>query len=215
VLILIAFTIVALVARSQWHQEPFADLYLDRTASGRRDVSIVYADLEGFTSFSESHDPSEVATMLNAFFAVAVPAVVRKHAGNVDNLIGDAIMVTFNARGDQPDHAERAIRAALELRDAAADVAARRPQWPRLRIGVNSGEVVVGLVGAEGGRRYTVIGDAVNVAARLEAAAPAGEAVVGESTVHRVPGAVVQAIAPVVAKGKSEPVRAFLLKGVD
>ncbi len=101
--------------------------------------------------------------MLNEYFEVAVPVIASKYGGEVDKLIGDAIMVTFNTRGDQPDHAVRATRAGLALQRETARMVEHHPGWPRFRVGVNSGEAMVGLVGAEGGRSYTVIGDTVNL----------------------------------------------------
>ena len=214
VLMLMAFAVVAWTARSQWREERFADLYLEDTAAGRREVSVLFADMEGFTSFSERHDPREVAEMLNAMFAVAVPAVVKEHGGEVEQIIGDAIMATFNTRRHQPDHALRAARAALSLRDAAAAVLREHPEWPRLRIGVNTGEVIVGVVGTSGGRKYTIVGDAVNVAARLEQKAPTGGVVVGAQTAKQLPGAELEALGPLSVKGKKEHVEAYLLTGL-
>lgn len=214
VLMLVAFAIVAWAARTEWRQERFVDLYLEDTAAGQREVSVMFADLAGFTSYSERHDPRQVSEMLNAFLEVAVPAVVRSSGGEIDEIIGDAIMVTFNTRGDQPDHAERAARAALSLRDAVGELTRRHPDWPKLRIGVNTGEALVGIVGTEGGRKYTVVGDAINLAARLEQSAPPGEVVVGAATLEKVPGAQVERLEPFEVKGKSKPVEAYLLTGL-
>ena len=108
VLMLAAFGLVALSARASWREERFAELYLSQTSAGSREISVLFADLQGFTAFSETHEPEEVTRMLNEYFAVAVPAVKTPYGGDVDRIIGDALMVTFNKRGDQPDHAERA-----------------------------------------------------------------------------------------------------------
>ena len=126
--------------------------------------------------------------MLNAYFEVAIPPIVREHGGEIDQLIGDAIMATFNTRGDQPDHAERAARAALALQRRPPRSPTTHPDWPRFRVGVNTGEALVGVVGAAGGRSYTVIGDTVNVAARLESPAPVGGVAVGGATLRALPG---------------------------
>src|SRR5215210_7162712 len=146
-LMLTAFALIAVGARREAPHVRFSDLYLEDTASGRREVSVLFADLVGFTSFSDGRDPREVSAMLNAYFEVAIPPVVRGHGGEIDSLIGDAIMATFNTRGDQPDHARRAARAALELQERANAVAGEHPGWPRFRVGVNSGEAMVGIVG--------------------------------------------------------------------
>jgi adenylate cyclase len=130
----------------------------------------------------------------------------------VDKLIGDAIMVTFNTRGDQPDHALRAARAGLALQRETARIVERHPGWPRFRVGVNSGEAMVGLVGAEGGRGYTVIGDAVNLASRLEGQAEVGQVVVGAGTYSALPdGTKVEPLHGVRVKGKDAPIEAYVL----
>jgi class 3 adenylate cyclase len=130
----------------------------------------------------------------------------------VDKLIGDAIMVTFNTRGDQPDHALRATRAGLALQRETARIVERRPGWPRFRAGVNTGEAMVGLLGAEGGRGYTVIGDTVNLASRLEGQAKAGEVVVGAETYRALPyGTKAEPLGGVLVKGKEAPVEAYVV----
>ena len=212
VLILAAFALVALAARREWREERFSSLYTPEVARGRRGVTIVFADLVGFTSYSEHRDAAEVSAMLNAYFEVAIPPTVREHGGTIDKLIGDAVMVTFNARGDQPDHAERGARAALAIRDRTEEVARAHPGWPRFRIGVNTGEAMVGVVGAAGGRSYTVIGDAVNVASRLEAAAPPGAVVVGPETLAALDRPDAEPLGEIEVKGRAEPVAAHLLR---
>jgi adenylate cyclase len=210
-LMLLAFGAIAWSARREAGEERFADLYLDETAAGKREVSVLFADLQGFTAFSEGRDPREVSEMLNAYLSVAIPPIVRSHGGEVDRLIGDAIMATWGTRGDQPDHARLAVHAALELQQETARIAAEHPGWPRFRCAVNSGEAMVGVVGAESGRSYTVIGDTVNVAARLESRAEAGRVVIGAGTLRALPGARVTALGAVDVKGKREPVEAYLL----
>jgi adenylate cyclase len=211
-LMLVAFGAIAVVARREEAQERFRDLYLDHTAAGTREVSVLFADLAGFTSFSEGRQPREVTEMLNAYFEVAIPPLVREHGGEIDRLIGDAIMATWGTRGDQPDHAERAVNAAAALQMETARLAAEHPDWPRFRAAVNTGEALVGVVGAESGRSYTVIGDTVNVAARLESRAPTGGVVVGGATLRAVPGLRATSLGEVEVKGKREPVDAYLLE---
>jgi adenylate cyclase len=211
VLMLAAFALVAGGARLQWHEERFADLYLEDTVAGSREMSVLFADLQGFTTFSESHEPAEVTQMLNAYFEVAVPPIVRRFGGDIDRIIGDALMVTFNKRGDQPDHAERAAAAGLALQEATARVAAEHPGWPRFRVGINSGPVLVSLLGTEGGRTHTVIGDTVNVASRIEGKAPGGGVAIGPGTKALLPTAVTEPLGQLRLKGKSETVEAHLL----
>ena len=210
-LMLIAFGAIAWSARREDPEERFSDLYLDQTAAGTREVSVMFADLEGFTSFSEGRDPREVSEMLNAYLRVAIPPIVEEHGGEIDRLIGDAIMATWGTRGDQPDHAQRAVRAALAMQRETSAIADQHPGWPRFRAGVNTGEALVGVLGAESGRSYTVIGDAVNLAARLESQAPAGQVVIGPTTLRAVPGLRVESLGGVRVKGRGEPVDAYLV----
>jgi adenylate cyclase len=211
-LMLFAFGAIAVAARREDPEERFSDLYLDHTAAGTREVSVLFADLAGFTSFSEDREPREVSEMLNAYFEVAIPPIVRQHGGEIDRLIGDAIMATWGTRGDQPDHAERAVSAAAALQMETARLAEAHPDWPRFRAAVNSGEALVGVVGAESGRSYTVIGDTVNVAARLESRAPTGGVVLGGATLRAVPGLRATSLGEIEVKGKRERVDAYLLE---
>jgi class 3 adenylate cyclase len=215
VLMLVAFGLVAWSAQQQWHEERFADLYLDDTAAGSRDMSILFADLKGFTTYSESHPPAEVTAMLNTYFQQVVPVTVQRYGGEVDRLIGDAVMVTFNRRGDRPDHAERAAAAGLALQEAAAEVSRLHPDWPRFRVGINSGDVSVAVLGAAGGRTHTVIGDTVNTASRLESRAPVGGVAISAETAARLPRARTVSLGLLELKGKEAPLEAYQLLGLD
>ena len=184
-LMLAAFAVVAASAWREWGEERFADLYLEGTKGSEREVSVLFADLQGFTAFSERTKPEDVARMLNEYFAEALPPVCR-HGGEVDKLIGDAIMATFNTKGDQPEHPRAAVRAAVELQRAADAVSRAHPDWPRFRVGVNSGPARVGILEAREKREYTTVGDIVNLASRLEGQAEPGQVVVGPGT-YRAP----------------------------
>jgi adenylate cyclase len=176
-----------------------------------REISVLFADLEGFTSFSERSDPAQVVAMLNEYWAEAVPAVAAE-GGMVERFAGDAVMVVFNAAEDQPDHAVRAARAALGLQRAAAKVAASHPDWPRFRVGVNSGPAVVGNVGSAEQRSFTAIGDTTNLAARLQTAARPGQVVIGQLTREELgQTATVEPLEPLAVKGKTGLIEAFLL----
>jgi len=213
-LMLLAFGLVAWSARREWREERFADLYLEATAGTVRPVSVLFADLEGFTTFSEQSPPEEVSAMLDTYLAAGIPAV-RREGGDVDKLIGDAIMAVFNLRGDQPDHAGRAVRAGLALQAAAAKIADAHPGWPRFRVGVNTGAAHVGLVGTAGKRDYTALGDAVNLASRLEGRAAPGEVVVGAETFRGLPdGTQVEPLGGVHVKGKETPVEAYVVRSL-
>ena len=176
-----------------------------------RDVSVLFADLQGFTSFSENADPAQVVSMLNEYWAEAVPAVAAE-GGMVERFAGDAVMVVFNAAEDQPDHAARAARAALGLQRAAGKVGEEHPDWPRFRVGVNSGPAVVGNVGSAEHRSFTAIGDTTNLAARLQTAARTGQVVIGARTREELgAAAVVEDLEPLTVKGKTGTIEAYLL----
>jgi len=177
----------------------------------QREVSVLFADLEGFTAFSERTEPARVIEMLNEYWARAVPAVAEE-GGMVERFAGDAVMVVFNGADDQPDHALRAARAALGLQRATEALAAERPDWPRFRAGVNTGSAVIGNVGSREQRSFTAIGDTTNLAARLQAAARPGQVVIGGATREALGEvAIVEALGTLDLKGKREPVEAFLL----
>ena len=211
-LMLVAFVTIAISARTEWHEERFSPLYLDETIAGTREVSVLFADLQGFTSYAEQTSPARVAAMLNGYYGRLVP-LLEAEGGVVHQIIGDAVMVIFNQNGDQPDHAARAAHTALSFQAAAAQLADAHPEWPRFRAAVNSGEALAGLVGGPSGhRKHGVVGDTVNLAARLEAQAPVGGVVIGAETSAALPtGAVVERLPPLEVKGKDDPVEAYLL----
>jgi class 3 adenylate cyclase len=146
-----------------------------------REITVLSADLQGFTTFSEEADPGQVVEMLNEYWSVTLP-VVEANGGFVDSIAGDAVLVVFNVAGDQQDHALRGCKAGLGFRDGSEGIADRHRGWPRFRIGVNTGPAVVGNVGSEQRRSFTVIGDTVNVAARLQVEASPGEVLIGTMT---------------------------------
>jgi adenylate cyclase len=205
-LMLAAFAIVAVSARRDWREERFADISLPGAV---REVSVLFGDLEGFTPYSARVGPEASAAVVAEYFDRLRP-LARGHGGE-SSLIGDAIMVSFNTRGDQPDHPTRAVRAALVLQREAARVAEEHPGWPRFRVGVNSGPARIGIVGGE----HTPIGDTVNLAARLEGQAEVGQVVVGPRTYEALPdGTEVRPLGGVQVKGKEEPVEAYVVLGL-
>ncbi len=129
------------------------------------DVTIMFVDIVGFTSWAEGIEPSEVVDRLNEYFGLAVP-IVRRHGGHPNKLMGDGLMAVFGIPEPLPDHAQRAYAAALEI---VSQMAARYGHGVQSGIGLNSGTVVVGTMGDVSKLDYTIIGDAVNVAARVEA----------------------------------------------
>jgi adenylate cyclase len=155
-----------------------------------KEVSVLFADIVGFTSMSERMSPAAVSLILNDYLS-RMTDVIFKYEGTLDKYIGDAIMAVFGAPLDMPDHAARCISAALEMRDRLREFNEERKEGPkiRIRIGINSGNVVAGEIGSINKKEYTVLGDTVNIAARLESsvASPDG-IVIGENTYEAVKG---------------------------
>ena len=176
-----------------------------------REVSVLFADLAGFTRFSEQREPGEVIEMLNTYWAEIVPAI-HDAGGDVGGFEGDGVMATFNTAGDQPDHALRAARAGLTIVEVAGRIASTHPGWPTFRVGVNTGPAVVGNVGSEERRELGVIGDTTNVAARLLTLAEPGQVVIAGATRGELgPGAAASPLGPRAVKGKSRPIDAWVL----
>jgi class 3 adenylate cyclase len=214
-LMTVAFVSMAGAASSEWYEERFSGLYLDETLAGRREVTVLFADLAGFTPFSESHEPDEVHAMLVAYFGRLTPLIADEHGGEVHEFVGDQIFAIFNKGGDQPDHAVRAARAGLALQRAAAEIRAAHPDWPSFRVGINTGPVLAGVVGERGHRVHGVFGDTVNLGARLEGQAPPGGVVVGAATRAQLPDGTEAELMPELrVKGKAEPVLAYALRAV-
>jgi class 3 adenylate cyclase len=207
--------VVLFAARNQWHEERFRQLYLPSTRERAQEVSVLFADLVGFTTFTEQSPPDDVTAMLASYYGMAAPLIAERFGGDVEKFIGDAIMATFNTRGDQPDHAARAAAAALELQRQMRTLSAEHPDWPTLRVGVNSGEARVRELGGRGYVTYAVVGDTVNLASRLQSCAPVGEVLIGAGTYRRLPRpSDVSARPGLIVKGKREPVDAYVLNAL-
>jgi adenylate cyclase len=183
------------------------------TAEGFRslkqaEVTVLFADLVGFTAFSEEAAPEEVAELMEGYFTCAVEAIFS-FGGTLDKFIGDCVMAFFGAPMKQPDHASRAVQAAVRICEGLetwnADRRRRGLPDVAIRIGINTGPVVVGDIGSKERVDYTVLGNTVNVAARLEeTVAQAGDIVLGDATYRQVAGEVA-----------AEPLGEVLLKGLS
>jgi adenylate cyclase len=212
-LIVLAYVIIGFAARREWREERFRHLYLPTTRHRSGNVSVLFSDLAGFTGFSERSSADDVAALLGTYYEVAAPLITRRFDGHVEKFMGDGMMATFNSRGDQPDHAVRAARAALALQQEIGGLADEHPGWPRLRVGVNSGDAVLRELGGHGHVAYSLIGDTVNTGSRLEGRAPVGAVLIGAETYRQLPdGAVVEAMAGgLMVKGKEAALEAYVL----
>ncbi len=176
----------------------------------RKLVSVLFADIVGSTALGEERDPEVVRALMARYFA-RMSEIAEAHGGTVEKFIGDAVMVVFGVPRVHEDDAERAVRAGLAMRDAVAEVGRGNGFKLDVRVGVNTGRAVAG-----SGRddQFLVTGDVVNVAARLQQGADAGEVVIGELTAGLTRDAIEQELRPpLVAKGKSQPIVAFRATG--
>jgi class 3 adenylate cyclase len=178
-----------------------------------RPVSVLFLDIRGFTTLSERLAPREVVELLNSYFEIIVRSVLR-HDGIINKFIGDAIMAVWGAPKSQPDHAWQAVAAAWEIQRGIGAF-----NWERMKqgrdvihagIGINTGEAIAGNVGTAERLEYTVIGDEVNLAQRLESIAKPGQILVSAATYVRIDGRVAaNALEPVKVKGREKPVTPY------
>ncbi len=182
----------------------------------RKELSIVFADIQGFTTLSETMDPEVLIQVLNRYVGTAAEAMLL-HEATVDKFIGDAVMCFFNAPDDQPDHTMRAIRSAIRIRD---DIyALHEVMEPKFRlsfrIAVHRGEAVVGLVGTKDRLDYTIIGDTVNTAKRLQENGIPGKVIISDTVYNNVKDQVeVAELQPLMVKGRVKPVPVYELVNV-
>ncbi len=183
----------------------------------RKDITLLFVDIRGFTPLSEKIEPEEVINILNEYLNLCTKAIF-KYDGTVDKFMGDGVMAMFGAPIEQEDHHERAIRAALVMKEEADDLARRLEEKygrsVRFGMGINSGDAVVGNIGSEERLDYTAIGDTVNLAARLEANAKPGQILISENTYERVKEKFTAVpLEPIKVKGKEKKVMIYQVEG--
>lgn len=184
------------------------------TATGqKKELTILFSDIKSFTTYSSTLPPDEIQKLLNEYFEAMVE-IVFKYEGTVDKFIGDGLMVFFGDPEPQPDHAVRCVKAATEMQQKCRmlkDRWVREGRFPlMIRIGVNTGPVVVGNMGCERRLSYTVLGADVNLAQRLEANAPVEGILISQRTYELVKDHVsTRALDPIKVKGLDEPVKVF------
>jgi adenylate cyclase len=181
-----------------------------------KEVSVLFADIVGFTPMAEKMSPAAVSFLLNDYLS-RMTEVIFKHDGTLDKFIGDAIMAVFGAPLDMSDHAARAIMTALEMLERLEEFNVERKEGPhlRIRIGINSGNAVAGEIGSINKKEYTVLGDTVNTAARLESSvAKPMTVVIGENTYEAVKDLFqCRSLGKVSLKGKEKEVVAYEVAG--
>ena len=184
----------------------------------RRDVTMLFADIRGFTSMSERHTPEEMVITLNVYFEVMVDVLFR-HGGTLDKYVGDEIIGLFGAPVELADAPLRSVRCALDMMRALEEFNRLRIDQGRekvsIGIGVNTGSVIAGAIGSSRTLQYTVIGDAVNIAARLCSLAKPGEIIISESTLQLAgPHILVEPRKAVQVKGKREALPIYAVQGI-
>jgi adenylate cyclase len=188
----------------------------DEMLADEYDVTVLFADLGGFTALAESLSAAEAVRVLNLIFERWAADVFARD-GTLDKYIGDAVMAVFGAPLRQADHARRAVATALAMQQSLVDFNRQRPQEQSLtvRIGVNSGRVIAGDIGSPLHRGYTVIGDAVNIASRLESSlAKPGEVLIGQATFEQIEGHYrCEPLGPVQLRGKRQAIHVFRVLG--
>jgi adenylate cyclase len=184
----------------------------------RRDVTVLFCDMRGFTSLAERLSPEDVVGVLNDFYTLMVDTTA-KNDGIVDKFLGDGVMAIFGAPIVHEDHASRAVKTALAMQAGVAELSRKRAREGKdpiaVGIGVSAGEAVAGTVGTEDRMEYTVIGDSVNLAARLESNAKPGQILISQRTQQKVDGLVnVRALGAIRVKGKEEQVEVYEVLGM-
>jgi adenylate cyclase len=177
----------------------------------RADITILFADIRSFTSYSEKHTPEDLVTVLNCYLAAAAEAVLANE-GTVDKFLGDAVMAWFNAPLPQPDHTLRAVKSALAIREAVAALHETLPAEAHLDfgVGIHYGEAILGWIGTEKRLEYTAISDSVNTCKRLQENAARNQILISREAYERVKDEVIaKPFVPLTVKGKTQPIDVY------
>jgi adenylate cyclase len=182
----------------------------------RSEATIVFTDVRGFTRYTEEKEPEELVEELNECFEIQTAAIL-KHGGYIDKFIGDAVLGVFGVPVFHKDHIERAVRAAIDMQVALKEASknSKNRLLASIGIGINSGIVVSGNIGSQVKLEYTVVGDSVNVASRLNGLAGAGEIIISGVIYEQIQNMVaVEALPPQELKGKSEAIKIYKVLGI-
>ena len=197
------------VLHDQLHQLERQSSQQDAANQTRRKlVTVLFADVPGFTEFSEHRDAEDVANLINRLWTRA-DWIIQEYGGRIDKHIGDAVMALWGAETAREDDAERAVRAALQIQEMFKDGVGTLPI--SLKVGINSGQVLLSMIGTQG--EFTAMGDTVNTASRLVHAADGGDVLISHSTYQLVRGVFeVQKQTPLMVKGKTEPLQTYVVQ---
>jgi PAS domain S-box-containing protein len=179
-------------------------------------ITSLFADIRGFTAYSEQHSPEELVAVLNRYLAAAADAVLANE-GTVDKFLGDAVMAWYNAPLPQPDHTLRAVKSALAIRDAVAALHAQLPEEAHLDfgVGIHYGEAVLGWIGTEKRLEYTAISDSVNTTKRIQENCARNQILISREAYERVKDEVnAKPFTPLSVKGKTQPLAVYELLGI-
>ena len=179
-------------------------------------ITILFADIRGFTAYSEQHSPEELVAVLNRYLAAAADAVLASE-GTVDKFLGDAVMAWYNAPLPQPDHTLRAVKSALAIRDAVATLHAELPKEAHLDfgVGIHYGEAVLGWIGTEKRLEYTAISDSVNTTKRIQENCAKNQILISREAYERVQDEIdTKPFVPLSVKGKTQPLDVYEVLGL-
>ena len=180
------------------------------------DITVLFADIRGFTAYSEQNSPEELVAVLNRYLAAAAEAVLANE-GTVDKFLGDAVMAWYNAPLPQPDHTLRAVKSALAIRDAVSALHAELPEEAHLDfgVGIHYGEAVLGWIGTEKRLEYTAISDSVNTAKRIQENCPPNQILISREAYERVKDELdARPFVPLSVKGKTQPLDVYEVMGI-
>jgi adenylate cyclase len=180
------------------------------------DITILFADIRGFTAYSEQHTPEELVAVLNRYLAAAADAVLA-HEGTVDKFLGDAVMAWYNAPLPQPDHTLRAVKSALTLRGTIANLHAELPTEAHLDfgVGIHYGEAILGWIGTEKRLEFTSLGDSVNTTKRIQENSSKNQILISREAYERVKDEIdAKQFAPLTVKGKAQPLEVYEVLGL-
>lgn len=179
-----------------------------------REISVLFVDIRGFTAISEKLTPHQVIEFLNHYFG-AMTDIVFKNNGTLDKFIGDSIMAVFNSPHDEPEHAYKAVKTAIEMMDSCAKLQKKGLPPVRIGIGVNTGKAVIGNMGSQQRQEFTALGDTVNTSSRLCGVADGGQIIISEATYQQCKDKInAKKLPPLRVKGKAKALTVYDVTGL-